>query len=357
MMPRLPQLAMSRELLAWLREDPLWSDLDWRLRSALAWRAFWGSLNARLSRAQDAVGVGTQHPAINPLLVLGPWRSGTTVMHELLTAAIGWPTPLTWQCMDACAFRLTNGQLARRKGVTVARPMDGLALGAASPQEDEFALLTLGAPSAYRAFLMPHRITELLHTLDAEFWLDHPQWLATWEPFLQAVQSDAAPGGGLILKSPNHSFRIKSIAQRFPHAKLVWMLREPLDIFHSNRKMWRTMFNEHGLTPVDPDALDAFLARALCASAEALRWAADHFGPQQFVTCSQEALRREPESCTLRILQTLGLADAVDLQALRNAIEQTRLGKTENYTKPLPAIALDAVQALRDAQDAVSASR
>lgn len=357
-MPRLPTLAMSRELLAWLRADPQWQHLDWRLRAALAWKAGWGSINARLSESQSG-SISVSPQPLSPLLILGPWRSGTTVMHELLTAALGWPTPLTWQCMDACTFQLTGADRASRSTVRMARPMDGLALGARSPQEDEFALLTLGVPSAYRAFLMPHRIMEMLPMLDAEFWLQNQQWLTRWESFMRAVLAgggSTSDESGLILKSPNHSFRVQAILRRFPQAKVVWMLRDPLDIFHSNRKMWRTMFAEHGLTEANPDSLDTFLSQALLASADALRWAAANIGAKQFVSCSQDALRQQPEGEVRRVLQTLGLADQIKPESLHRAIEHTRAGKTEIYTETMPASAMAAVYSLREAQAAVASA-
>jgi hypothetical protein len=350
MMPPLPTLAMSRELLGWLREDPQWAALDWRLRAALAWKARWGTINARLSEVQTSSTSAPPRP-LSPLLILGPWRSGTTVMHELLTAATGLPTPLTWQCMNACAFRLTGADRARRSTVLIARPMDGLALSAESPQEDEFALLALGLPSAYRAFLMPHRIMEMLPMLDAGFWLRNPQWLRPWESFMQAVLAGSGSADNrLILKSPNHSFRVQAILQRFPQTKVVWMLRDPLDIFHSNRKMWRAMFVEHGLTTYDPDSLDAYLSKALLASADALRWAASTIGSEQFVSCSQQALRQQPEVELARVLQVLRLTDKLKPAALHRAIELTRVGKTEIYSGTVPASAVEAVSALREAQ-------
>ena len=251
-------LAGSRPLLAWLRAHPSWRALPLALRSRIAWQAQWGSLNARLAAASAPAAV----PLRDPLLIAGPWRSGTTVMHELLTAATGWPTPRTWQCMNACAFQL--GRPASGNAV-LARPMDGLAIRADSPQEDEFALLTLGVDSAYRAFWMPQRLDELTYTLDPDWWLAHPRWLESWEAFLQGVlRAEAGDRGDrrLILKSPNHTYRLRAIRARYPSVQVVWMARRATDVFLSNRKMWRSMFAAHALpnARIDDAALDAFLA-------------------------------------------------------------------------------------------------
>lgn len=339
---RLPSLTLSRPLLAWLREDAHWQRLDWRVRAALAWKAGLGSLNARLSEAQPR-----PRTDLAPLLILGPWRSGTTVMHELLTAATGWATPLTWQCMDACAFRLSG---APRQQASIARPMDGLELGALSPQEDEFALLSLGQPSAYRAFWMPHRISELRPTLDPQYWLDHTDWLAPWESFLHAVQGGQPTAPGLILKSPNHSFRARAILRRFPASKIVWMLRDPVACFHSNRKMWRQMFATHGLSQASDVALDGFLAQAFSYCADELDWARSTLPAGQFSCCTQEALHEQPANEVQRVLSALGLESAGRSAMLQEAIARTRSGRVEVYSDALPEVALAAIEKLGEAQ-------
>jgi hypothetical protein len=314
-----PTLALTQPLLDWLRADAAWSSVPWTTRATLAWRSRLGDWNARLS-AQLAP---TPPLPSEPLFILGPWRSGSTVMHELLHAALGWPTPRTWQCMDPTAFRL---QRAPRHNVPVARPMDGLALGALSPQEDEFALLGLGAESAYRGFWMPHRLDALHHTLDPAYWLAHRDWLSTWGGFVGPLHGGQ---GRLLLKSPNHSFRWPALLAAMPQARAVWMLRDGAAVFASNRKMWRQMAQLHGLTPWDAATLDRFLAEALSRCAEVL--ASVSVPPDRFATCWQERLREQPEAEVRRVLGQLGLADGIDQPAWAQALEATASGRVEQY--------------------------
>lgn len=322
-------LALSRTLLQWLREDPAWRQLPITLRARLHWQAGWGSVNARLS---NATALGATDPTVlqDPLLIVGPWRCGTTVMHELLVAATGCATPLTWQCMNACAFQLGA---PRRATATLARPMDGLEIRHDSPQEDEFALLTLGLPSAYRGFWMPHRIGELHATLSPDFWLHHTEWLPVWEAFLRGVLGSGGSGARqpLILKSPNHSFRLPAILRRFPRARVLWMARSAGDVMASNRKMWRAMFARHGLTPPDGAPLDAFLAAALSAAAESLGWCEAHVPAAQWTVVRNEALVAAPQATTRAVCRHL-LADIeIDEPALAQAVAQTASGRIERY--------------------------
>ena len=349
-------LSLTRGLLNWLAADPAWAALPMQRRAMLHWQATLGSINAGLARLNAPA--AAQTPMLQaPLLVLGPWRSGTTVMHELLAAATGLATPRTWQCMNATAFTTTP---PRRRGVAaVARPMDGLAISADSPQEDEFALLTLGADSAYRAFWMPHRISELHTTLDPAHWLAHPQWLAPWEAFLRGVLATSGSDSTqpLILKSPNHTYRIASIVRRFPAARFVWMLRDPMQLYFSNRKMWSAMFTTHGLTEVQPDALDAFLARMLHASAQVLRDALAGAAQGRWVFVSHEALLARPGEVVDDIGERLQLPRAPSRDALHAALDRIRHGRVERYSQAIPPEAEFACAELAAAHRIALASR
>ena len=336
-------LASSRPLLAWLRADTAWSKLPLSLRARITWQAHWGSVNARLSEAA----MQNKAPLADPMFIVGPWRSGTTVMHELLAAATGWPTPQTWQCMNACTFQLSRPSAA---SAALARPMDGLEIRADSPQEDEFALLSLGVDSAYRAFWMPARIGQLAHTLDPAWWQAHRQWLAPWETFLRGVAKGAdAP---LLLKSPNHCFRLPAIAERFPGLRAVWMARPAAEVYASNRKMWRAMFAQHGLTPErDATALDEFLAAALERSAEVLDWCARTLPRNRFAVVTLQALRQQPETTMRNLWSRIGSGAPLDEAALHAAMARTASGRIDRYdAEAFTPMAQHAIDRLEEAQ-------
>jgi hypothetical protein len=148
----------------------------------LAWHAYWFEHNWRATAQRlDA------HPLPeDPVFILGFWRSGTTVLHELIAAATRWTTPRTWQCFHPSTCFLT-GPPARAAAAD--RPMDRGRIATFGPQEDEFALLLLGEPSAYRGFIDPRRLDEcarLTRDVDADE-------LPRWQTFLRGIAS--RPGG------------------------------------------------------------------------------------------------------------------------------------------------------------------
>lgn len=344
-----PLHTVHPDLLRWLREDARWRELPQAQRLGMAWRSFWARWNGRLSDAQL-----TQAPPLAaPIFIVGPWRSGTTVMHELLTAATGLPTPQTWQCMNASSFQLLP---APPDTVRRARPMDGLEISARSPQEDEFALLCLGVDSAYRAFLQPHRCGELTRALDPSYWLASADaWLPRFERFLQGVlATEQRHGQRLILKSPNHSFRLPALLRRFPDAQVVWMLRDAPSVLHSNRKMWRQMIEEHHLSavPWSADGVDAFLGDALRSCAEVLRSPELQSLPAtRWTTCWQQDLAERPGEAVECVLHRLGLSVAHP-DALQAAVGRVAHGRIDHYDAGIPAAAAQGVEALDAAQQA-----
>ena len=341
-------LSLTRGLLNWLAADPAWAALPMQRRAMLHWQATLGSINAGLARLNAPA--AAQTPMLQaPLLVLGPWRSGTTVMHELLAAATGLATPLTWQCMNATTF--TTLPERRRGQAVVTRPMDGLTVGAQSPQEDEFALLSLGVDSAYRAFWLPHRINELHATLEQAHWLDNEQWLPVWEQFLAGVLlSTPQAKQPMLLKSPNHSFRLRAILRRFPESAVVWMLRDGAAVVHSNLKMWHAMFLQSGLTAPQPGALEAFIAQALRACADVLDQTLPAMAPGRWVVVPQTRLRADAAAVVRDVHARLQLTGPLNETALHAAMARTAAGREEQYAGVLQPATQSAVRAFDSAQ-------
>src|SRR4029078_9519508 len=185
--------------------------------------------------------------------------SGTTLLHGLLGTLGTVLYPATWQCMNASAFRLRRPP---QSGRTVRRPMDDVSVDAFSPQEDEFALLALGVPSVYRGFFDPRRLDELAQWLEPDAWTaDRPAgWLERWLEFLAGVSGVAARAPSrLLLKSPNHVFRIRALQKAFPNAAYISLVRDATVIFASNREMWTAMFERYALWHWEQRRLDLFL--------------------------------------------------------------------------------------------------
>src|SRR5438874_971661 len=94
-----------------------------------------------------------------PLFIIGHWRTGTTLLHEILILDDRHTFPNTYQCLEPNHFLLTERLVTRylRFLMPPRRPMDNMAAGWDKPQADEFALCMMGQPSPYLTIAFPNR--------------------------------------------------------------------------------------------------------------------------------------------------------------------------------------------------------
>jgi omega-hydroxy-beta-dihydromenaquinone-9 sulfotransferase len=227
-----------------------------------------GSLLSALAKLQSATARAQLAAADcrNAVIVLGYWRSGTTLLHELLSLDPRYTFPTTHACMNPQHFLLSEAPVLARNQSGAPRPMDDMEVRPGSPQEDEFALLGLGARSPYEAILVPEKLPQALRLADPQDLLapDDARWQAVFLSFLKGV---SVRGGGrpVILKSPTHAFRVVTLRRLLADARFILVVRDPYTSFESVIRMWRRMFETYALSPIpaDDEIREAVLADRL----------------------------------------------------------------------------------------------
>jgi hypothetical protein len=190
----------------------------------------------------------------NAIVVLGYWRSGTTLLHELLCLDNRYTYPTTHACMNPHHFLFTEASALARGGASMQRPMDEMEVRSSSPQEDEFAFLSLGARSPYEALLLPTTLPDALKLTDPRDLSkeDEKRWREVFLSFLGGV-SVRGKGRPMILKSPTHGFRVSTLRELLPEARFILIARDPITNFESVVRMWRKMFETYAIGPVASD--------------------------------------------------------------------------------------------------------
>ena len=178
-----------------------------------------------------------------PLFILGHWRSGTTLLHELLGLDERFASPSTFQCFAPSHFLLTESMVAKYFNWLIPnrRPMDNMKAGWALPQEDEFALMNLGAPTPYLRLVFPCHDYPFQSTLASDGFSakDLERWKTLFDWFLKALTFKTKKP--LILKSPPHTGRLGILKSMYPDAKFVHIVRDPRKLFPSTMKMWNSL--------------------------------------------------------------------------------------------------------------------
>jgi hypothetical protein len=247
-----------------------------------------------------------------PVFIVGHWRAGTTLLHELLIRDPRHASPTSYQCFAPCHFLLTGPWLPRLLGWMMPgrRPMDNMAAGWDRPQEDEFALCLLGQPSPYRRIAFPNRPAPGGGTLDLRG-LSPPErrrWKATYFRLIQEL-TFAYPGRRLVLKSPPHTARIPTLLELFPDARFVHIVRNPYAVYPSTLHLWRALYTAHGLQRPDWKGLDEFILETFVQMYERLEVARRLIPPGQFHELRYEDLVRDPVGRLAAIYRGLDLGD------------------------------------------------
>ncbi|MEQ8791596.1 MAG: sulfotransferase [Pirellulaceae bacterium] len=199
-----------------------------------------------------------------PVFIIGHWRTGTTLLHELLARDERFACANTYQCMAPHHFLLTENLLSRvfRLLAPARRPMDDMPAGVERPQEDDIALLALGAPTPLRRVVFPN---ELLRDADMQS-ADMPgadmpgadmidgdesdeesmaHWREAMSQWLKRLTTRHQKR--LLLKSPPHTGKIAQLAELFPGAKFIHLVRSPHEVFDSTRRLWRALDQASGM--------------------------------------------------------------------------------------------------------------
>ncbi|PYV61951.1 MAG: hypothetical protein DMG95_10965 [Acidobacteria bacterium] len=190
----------------------------------------------------------------NAIVVLGYWRSGTTLLHELLCLDTRYTYPTTHACMNPHHFMMSEAAALARGGASMHRPMDEMEVRSSSPQEDEFAFLSLGARSPYEALLMPSILPDALKLTDPRDLSpkDEKRWRELFVNFLGGV-SARGMGRPMILKSPTHGARVSTLRELLPEARYILIARDPMTNFESVVRMWKKMFESYAIGPMISD--------------------------------------------------------------------------------------------------------
>jgi omega-hydroxy-beta-dihydromenaquinone-9 sulfotransferase len=306
----------------------------WGLVATVTMAAAFNSIMGPLSEARFRRRLRDRPATEPPLFIVGHWRSGTTLMHELVMLDDRCCCPNTYECFAPGHFLLTEDVLTRLLFWIIPRqrPMDDVAAGWDRPQEDEFALMNLGAPSPYRRMAFPvtspdHPEALDLETLSPE---DLERWKQSLHRFLDmlAVRDPRRP----VLKSPPHTARVGVLAGMFPEARFLHVVRDPFVVIPSTLRLWRSLHDVQSLQVDRGESLERYVFAAFEEMHAAFERDRERLAPGQLHEVRYEDLVADPLAVLEESYGRLGLGDFAHVRpALERQAESMKRYRTNTY--------------------------
>lgn len=328
----------TRDWLALLRENKFAIDRRyWRRALALTMLSRRNSVDQR--KEEERYGADYAKATVKaPLFVLGHWRSGTTLLHELLILDDQFAFPNLFQVAHPHTCLMREEFVARELAAAPPqkRPMDNMEVTYRSPGEDEQAIAVASLRSPLIAWSFPRREAyyDRFLTLQDVPQQDVERWKTAFVTFLKKLTWRY--NRPLILKSPTHTGRIKLMLELFPDARFVHLHRDPYAVFQSTRRLYSKAVEPSYLQRADPAQLDPGILRRYRLMYDAYFAQRELVPAGQFCEIGFEDLERNPVEQVKQIYDTLHLDGFEELEPKIRRYMDARQNYQKNEHASLP---------------------
>ena len=180
----------------------------------------------------------------DPIFIIGHWRSGTTLLHNMLCLGDKMAYTTTYQSVfpnNLFFFQFLFKTLMRWL-MPSERPADGVKIDPDYPQEEEIGLgneiefsfyYWFYFPLETKTFMNKYLIPSDKHSME--------RWKSNYLRFIKKSIKNTG-GQRFISKNPPNTLRIQVLLEVFPNAKFIFIHRNPYEVFLSSKRFfWQTI--------------------------------------------------------------------------------------------------------------------
>jgi hypothetical protein len=124
----------------------------------------------------------------------------------------------------------------------------------------------------------------------------------------------------IVLKSPTHTGRIELLAQMFPNAKFIHIVRNPYDIVPSTLRLWRSLDDVQGLQIPKHENLEDYVHRAYERMYGGFHKYRAQLGKDRIIDIQYESL--VDDTCRV-VEQVYAQLELGDFEMVREKLEET----------------------------------
>lgn len=269
--------------------------------------ALWSSFFSLIESVRFSKVLKNSPAPDNPIFIIGHWRTGSTLLHQLLNLDPQLTAPTLFQVAVPDSF-LTSYPYYRplfKRIIADHRPMDQVKIGMNEPQEDEYAIYRITSYSPLEKLVFSNTGTYFLN--HGTTFLPSGEGIEKWKYDIKGFYAKLyfKTKKRIVSKNPFNSFRIKILSEMFPSARFIHIVRHPDDVIPSTINMWDIVQRQNQLTnPVKcPDFKEvaAFLKKLLTT----IETDRKQLSPEQYVETRFEDLEQDPIAELTKIYQFL----------------------------------------------------
>jgi len=266
-----------------------------------------------------------------PVFILGHWRSGTTLLHNLMCQdpASGYVTTYQTAFPHFLASKAIFGPIMR-KVMPGRRPSDNVELSMNYPQEEEFGFLNSNPNSIYNFCYFPKDLNIYYDRAIYNSGLSKNEvdLIASDYTILLKKARIVSGKSQLVIKSPINTARIEFLNRNFPDAKYIHIVRNPYEVYLSAKKFFTILLPTLWFQEVSKDTIDSMVLELYSRLYE------DYFRQKELIRdrlfeVRFEELEESPLECLRKIYSNL------DLKGFERALPafKTYVSQQKDYQK------------------------
>ena len=179
---------------------------------------------------------------MEPVFILGHWRSGTTFVHNVMSMDKHFGYTTTYQTVFPNLMLFGQGMFKPTMSWLMPdkRPTDNMELGVDLPQEEEFALSNDTPYNYYNFWYFPQDMMEYCDKY-LTFKTATAEELQGFKESMHRIVKTSlhnTNGTQFLSKNPPHTARVKELLEMYPNAKFIYLIRNPYTVFESTRSFF-----------------------------------------------------------------------------------------------------------------------
>lgn len=199
----------------------------------------------------------------SPVFILGHWRSGTTLLHNLMCEDKQFAYITTYQSVFVNQFFASRWLFKPLMKLLIPekRPADNVLLSPEFPQEEGFALCNMNSYAFYNFWYFPNQWKLFYdnHVSGKGLTLNQKHKFNSRYKKLVAQSLLEHKKNHFVSKNPVNTACVKQILDIFPDAKFIYIYRNPQMVFHSTCKFFSAVMETLRLQEFSTEQLEEMI--------------------------------------------------------------------------------------------------